>query len=642
MENKKNSGSGFNPTLPRVSEPIYNQMSQMYFEDAICWTDANHNRAPEPAEFATCPGFVENRDAFIQKGLQGESFTSAFNERYQKIFELAESRRRDLVRRELEKVEKKVIRTELGKLGLSKDEVAMSLHLVTAGRLVGLLHRQQQGLLDEHERVMADGTPEEIELDRHNQGPSCVTMNDPLCNALPDTPQMSFYPPSMTDEAREAPDNVRCDLLERHKESNPFSVPVERNGKLTFIPYAEAYRGLSEQVSGELTKAAAIARKIKDVALAEYLEEAAKAMLAGGPNPYFKADLKWAAMAGKSKFFVRVGADEVDWDPCNQHAGFHLIFGIVDPAAAKDAEKFAPHVQAMETEFARMAGSSYKARKVQIHLPEFVNVIIMEGDARSAIGSSIGQTLPNWFGEDGMAAGGPSRTMQYLNHIALSSYANDRPDMAEIISPRALAFYKADPRIVAETVVLHEYTHNFGPTFGYTLPGTATTMKNIFGSDILAMEELKAETGSRYFAEYLKNRGLFSQEQVNQFNLSYILWNFGHLRKGLRFKDDLRAAGSSPYTKLSAIQIGWLVDQGAIAFDDETQQWDIRFDRLPKAYEQLFRKLANIYSTGDAAGLAKLLETYASGEGLRKLRLDVLERVSEKLKERAFRYEVLP
>ncbi|PJA18854.1 MAG: hypothetical protein COX62_07910, partial [Deltaproteobacteria bacterium CG_4_10_14_0_2_um_filter_43_8] len=110
------------------------------------------------------------------------------------------------------------------------------------------------------------------------------------------------------------------------------------------------------------------------------------------------------------------------------------------------------------------------------------------------------------------------------------------------------------------------------------------------------------------------------------------------LKKALEHKTDLSNAGA--YSRLSAIQFGWMVEQGALHFNPTSKTWDINYEKMPKAWESLMSKVMTIYASGDKKALDALTSRYWKGEGLKQLQLEALEEKTGKFPVRSIVYKV--
>src|SRR5258705_443395 len=75
------------------------------------------------------------------------------------------------------------------------------------------------------------------------------------------------------------------------------------------------------------------------------------------------------------------------------------------------------------------------------------------------------------------------------------------------------------------------------------------------------------------------------------------------------------------YSQLAAIQIGFLIDEGAIIWDPkepaangkDTGAFKIQFDKLPAAIDKLMKVVGGLKASGDKAGAEALAKKYVDG-----------------------------
>jgi hypothetical protein len=112
------------------------------------------------------------------------------------------------------------------------------------------------------------------------------------------------------------------------------------------------------------------------------------------------------------------------------------------------------------------------------------------------------------------------------------------------------------------STILHEATHNLGPAHEYKYKGK--TDSQWFGGGLASMmEELKAQTGALYLVDFVKQRSIIDAELARRTYTESIVWAFGHISRGMYTS----TGGRKAYSQLAAIQIGFLLDEGALGWD---------------------------------------------------------------------------
>ena len=268
----------------------------------------------------------------------------------------------------------------------------------------------------------------------------------------------------------------------------------------------------------------------------------------------------------------------------------------------------------MEKRLAKLIGWPYAERKVAFHLPDFIDIIFNAGDSRNAIGATVGQSLPNW-GRVANESRGRTVAMSNL-YTDADSLRVRRAQATSLLEKDAVAGLADDPANALLGTILHEATHNLGPSHEYKFQGKTDSLA--FGGGLASMmEELKAQSGALYLLELLKNEKVITPEVQRQSYLDSVTWSFGQIAQGMWTESGQR----KPYSQLAAIQLGFLMDQGAITWDENAAAangkdkgaFRIAFEKLPAACEKLMKLVATIKARNDKAGAEALAKKYADG-----------------------------
>ena len=150
-----------------------------------------------------------------------------------------------------------------------------------------------------------------------------------------------------------------------------------------------------------------------------------------------------------------------------------------------------------------LAGPPYRARQVGFALPDFIDIVLNAGDSRSALGATIGQSLPNW----GPVAESGGRT------VAMTNLYTDPDSEAASIEISAFGHVQVHGGsrstrrrgFMTMSTVLHEASHNLGPAHEYRVDGK--TDGQVFGGPLAStLEELKAQTAATVFLRLARRR----------------------------------------------------------------------------------------------------------------------------------------
>jgi hypothetical protein len=588
--------------------------------------DGNANGAIDPDELAVLWGVASPETVWVKDG----AFTPAFQAAYVSMARAralpAEKGRLATVRAELAQGMPSLIRSDFRTA--SPEDRAIVEHVVAAATIIERLFAKQRGVAGLAAEI-PEGDAASRMLFYRNQGPWCQaprTEKDPDCNALARHPAhvVGLYPASVQKDPK------FCEVLDKRPDQKalltPFNVVVEQNGDLAPVPYNVAYKDDMEAVSRELAAAAQAIVSPGEAALKTYLEADAKAFL---DNGWEAADEAWAKMGvNNSKWYVRVAPDETYADPCSRKAGFQVSFARINQDSIAWQQKLDPRKTEMEAALAKLAGPPYQARSVTFHLPDFIDVVLNAGDSRAALGATIGESLPNW---GPVANEGRGRTVAMTNfYTDPDSRAAGAERASAILCKSSLDPAALDPALVTMGTVLHEASHNLGPANEYKVGGK--TGSEIFGGPLASMfEELKAQTSSLYFADWLADNGLLDKKTAALGHLSDILWAFGHISEGMYGGD----GSAKPYSHLASIQIGWFLEAGAIAYrPDETAAngrdkgcFELVPAKLPAAITSLEKTVLGTLGRGDKEAAVKLKERLVDADGeWKRLRGVVTER----------------
>lgn len=555
-------------------------------------------------------------------------FKPAFKKAYTKLVEM---RRKEAVARELNQGRPILITHDFSKL--ESAEKGMLKALIAASTLIDKLYYRQTGA-ERYRKQIAKTDSASKALIKRNSGPWCHapgTRNDPFCNGLASFADRR----SETYPLDEKQDKAFCKKLAQQANAkellDPFTVVRKDKKGYKAIPLHKAYPREMKAIAKLLIRAGkSIGTLDREKALAQYLFAAANGFRT---NDWEKADDAWAAMnSDNSRWYLRIGPDEVYVDPCQQKAGFHLVIARIDPSSLEWKRRLQPLRSEMEKRFADLIGKDYKAREVNFNMPDFIDVVLNSGDSRHPLGATIGQSLPNW---GKVAKEGRRRTMQMSNlYTDPDSLIIKEKKAKALFCKKTLKYFTKDLGPSQLDTILHEAGHNFGPDSGFRVQGKQA--KEIFGGALAStLEELKAQTLSLWYLQLLRKKGVLSDDALKQGYVDSILWAFGHISRGMT------GAGGQPepYSRLAAIQVGSFMEAGAITYNKG--KFTIHFSRMPGAIESLLKRVGQIKARGDKKDGARLVERYIKDKALNKIHYSYLKDQLLKYPKAAFDYEIV-
>ncbi|MEM1025124.1 MAG: hypothetical protein AAF627_10645 [Myxococcota bacterium] len=552
--------------------------------------------------------------------VDGARFTSAFQAEYEKVVAAQqgqrqtgtlapeELRRRAAVEKELDQGHPTLISWDFA--ASSQADRGLVEHVLAAAEIIEGLYARQKGV----DQLQRPADPASRRLMRRNQGPFCVapgTESDPDCRALPDVDRVFGLYPAKLQQRTDF-----CGFLSKRKDADalldPFTVVRVADGRLQAVPYHRAYAAPMKEVAEHLQAAAGL-QPPEESALVRYLESAAKAFEDGS---WMEADEAWAAMnAENSRWYLRIGPDEVYFEPCNRKAAFHVSFARINEDSLAWQAKLDPVKQEMENALSRLAGRAYRARKVAFHLPDFIDIVLNAGDSRKPHGATIGQSLPNW---GPVANEGRGRTVAMTNLYTDPDSQRTLTTQAEsLFCDEVMEVFSAEPAPQVMSTVLHEAAHNLGPAHEYEVRGK--TDDQIFGGPLAStFEELKAQTSALYLASWLAEKGVIEKAVAQKAHVRDLAWAFGHISRGMYTASDQPKS----YSQLAAIQFGFLMDEGAVKWMAERRAangldmgcFQVDLAQMEAAAEKLEKRVLIIKGQGRKRGAERLVAQYVDAE----------------------------
>jgi hypothetical protein len=605
----------------RLSRLDFNRLAVEHNLPFFWRADANANRTLEPEELALTWRHTAHARAEFVDGRA--NFSEAFRALYERLTKpeaastssSAELERRSAVRLELTQGRATLIESDFSKQAESDKKLVA--HLLKVAVTIEQIYARQKGVAG-LEAQLDPSDPASAALFFRNQGPECTTPRtegDPACHALPQArkPTFGLYPAEIQSDPK------FCEKLSRQKNQRElldhFTVVVAGEAPNSFaaLKYTKAYPREMSSIASELD-AAATDLGDDEAALKAYLNAAAQAFR---DDDWERANRAWVKMGtDNSKYYLRVGPDEVYFEPCAWKAGFALAFARINPDSVSWRKRLEPIKQELEDDLARLAGRPYRARAVGFKLPDFIDIVLNAGDNRAPVGATVGQSLPNW----GAVAETGGRTVVMTNlYTDEDSQQATRERMSSLFCANSMKI--ADPRPSVLGVVLHEAAHNLGPSHDYQVHGKVDSA--IFGGPLAAtLEELKAQTAALYLPATLVERRLITQAEADTSHLDEVAWIFGQVAQGMY---DAKGKPKN-YSQLAAIQLGSLSTSGALewrakelaANENDQGCYEVRLDHWHASTTELAQQVLRIKGRGDKAGAEALKKRWVDDEGVFK------------------------
>jgi hypothetical protein len=625
-----------------IKRAEFNQIA-MKMNLPLFWIgDKNSNKIVDPSEITSLLFFYGTKIKANENWVKSGKFTPGFIKIYKEMVLFSkqplpkrlskgekpdshsltdeELARRTLVMSDLDQGRPTLVFTDVSKF-TDKEKMFLN-HMQKVSVLIDGLYAQQNGTAGFEKKISATDTSS-MRLFVRNMTNKCVapkTEKNPKCASIKGlTIHSGVYPQSLQKgDEKLAFCKKLIELDKKIKENKDhllyqFNVVKSVKGKLVAVPYTIAFKDSMSSISKELILGVNTLDK-EEVALKAYLTAAAKAFL---DNSWYDADKAWVKMnTHNTKWYVRVGPDEVYWDPCNRKAGFHFTLSRINPDSIKWQKKIEPIKAKMENEMAKLIGAPYKARKIGLHLPDFINIVTNAGNDKSSMGATIGQSLPNW----GPVAKKGGRTVVMTNlYTDADSMVIRRKKALSIFSKESLVNFTDKQEPSTFSIILHEISHNLGPSHEYKFKNKKGV--DWFGGSLATtMEELKAQTAALWYITMFLKEKLITKEFALETYIDSIYWAMGHISRGM-YTTTKRAR---PYSHLAAIQLGFLMKEGAIKFDKnklaangkDKGAFILHLDKFPQAVNKLMKIVGKIKANGDKAQADKLIKEFVDSDFL--------------------------
>jgi len=609
------------PGFDRITRLDFNRLAVEHNLPLFWRADANADGSLQPKELVITWSSAAYSRAELVDG-EGR-FTDAFRSLYERMakpepasgLSPEQLARRAAVRLELLQGRPTLVESDFSKQPEADKKLVA--HLLRVAVSLEQIYAKQKGTAG-LEAQLEPNDPASAALFFRNQGPECAapkTERVPECHALPlpTKPVFGLYPAEIQSDPK------FCDMLSRQKNRaellDHFALVVKGEQPNSFkgLKYSKAYPSEMGAIANELDAAAADLGSAEP-ALKAYLSDAARAFR---DDDWERANRAWLKMGSdNSKYYLRVGPDEVYYEPCAWKAGFALSFARINPDSLAWRKRLEPIKQELENDLARLAGKPYRARKVGFKLPDFIDVVLNAGDNRTPIGATVGQSLPNW----GAVAETGGRTVTMTN-----LYTDDDSQKAMSEKTSSLlctaSMTLADPKPAIMGIVLHEAAHNLGPAHDYEVNGKVDSA--IFGGPLAAtLEELKAQTAALYLPATLVDRHLISKVEADISRVQEVAWTFGQIAQGMY---DPQGRPKN-YSQLAAIQLGSLTTSGAVEWlpkqlagnGSDMGCYEVRLDKWNAGASELARQVLQIKGRGDKAAAMALKQRWVDDEGVFK------------------------
>jgi hypothetical protein len=476
---------------------------------------------------------------------------------------------------------------------LSKNDRLALAKIIAAAKLLDdlYIHQAWSGNPALEKRLAADTSP--LGRARYhyfmiNKGPwSQLDENRAFVEGVPEThpPQSAYYPDDMTKEEFEAWVATLSD--EDKAKATGFFYVVRRDAdrKLRLVPYSEEYREWLEPAAKLLNEAAALT---DNATLKAFLTKRAAAFMS---NDYYDSDVAWMDL--DAPIDPTIGPYETYSDGLfGYKAAFEAFVTLRDDAESAKLAKFAGHLQELENNLP--IDPKYRNPKLGASAPiRVVNVVFASGEANSGV-QTAAFNLPN--DERVVAAKGSKRVM--LKNVQEAKFEKTLVPISKVVLDRSQLGDVAFDAFFTH-VLMHELMHGLGPQ-NITVDGKATTVRLQLKEQYSAIEEAKADISGLWALQQLVDKGVIDRRLERTMYTTYLASMFRSVRFGT----------TEAHGKGVALQFNYLMDEGAIRYDEKSGTFSVVPAKIKDAVRKLTGEIMTVEAEGSYDKAKAMLTTY--------------------------------
>jgi peptidase M49-like protein len=421
-----------------------------------------------------------------------------------------------------------------------------------------------------------------------NKGPwSRIDSNEPFIEGVPPKPpQANYYPDDMSKE--EFNSWVAGLTPEEKQKATGFFYLIRRgdDGKLTTVPYSEAYAEFLKPAAQLLHEAATLTT---NKTLKDFLSKRADAFAS---NDYYQSDVAWMDL--DASLDVTIGPYETYEDEMfNYKAAFEAYVTLRDEGESAKLAKFSQYLQELENNLPMDA--RYRNPKLGAASPiRVVNEVFSSGEGNSGV-QTAAFNLPN--DERVVKEKGSKRVM--LKNVQEAKFQKTLIPISRVVltrtQQRLLSFESFFTHILA-----HELMHGLGP-HNITVGGQETTVRQQLKELYSALEEAKADITGLWALQYLIDKGVVEKRMERSLYTTFLASTFRSVRFGI----------TEAHGRGIALQFNYLTDEGGIEVNERTGTFSINQAKIKDAVRKLTGEILTVQAEGSYEKAKAMLDKYA-------------------------------
>ncbi len=408
--------------------------------------------------------------------------------------------------------------------------------------------------------------------------------NEPFVGKMPKPRGAGYYPPDMTKEEFEA-------YVEKHPDQadalKGLYTLVRRDGQqLKAIPYSQAYREWLEPAAKLMREAAELT---ENGSLRNFLLKRADAFFS---DDYYDSDVAWMDL--DSPVEITIGPYEVYEDALfGYKAAFESFVTIADPAESAKLAKYKSLLPAMEENLPIPDHLKNRNRGTESPI-RVVDVVFTAGDTKAGV-QTIAFNLPN---DERVREEKGSKKVLLRNVIRAKYETILRPIAERFVEAEQLPFLSAEA--FTNEVLFHELSHGLGP--GKIVKNGRQTEVRLELKDLYsASEEAKADVMGVYNLFFMMQEGVLPEDMHKPVAVTYLAGLFRSIRFGVE----------EAHGKGVALQLNYLLEKGAIRYNERTGKFRVDFNRFDRGIRDLVSDLCVLQAYGDYDGTKAMFDKYA-------------------------------
>jgi hypothetical protein len=394
----------------------------------------------------------------------------------------------------------------------------------------------------------------------------------------------NYYPEDMTKEEFET--HLQTHPEDEEAFTSNFTLIRRQGGKLTAVPYSEAYKEFLEPAAKLLKKAAKLTG---NESLRTYLDSRADAF---GSNDYYQSDIHWVELKDHDIEMV-IGPYEVYEDELfGYKAAFEAFVTIVDREESKKLEVIAQYLDDLENHLP-MEDRYKNFNRGKSSPISVVHEVFTAGDTKAGV-QTTAFNLPN--DERVREAKGSKKVM--LKNVARAKFDNCWiPIAKKVLAGPDLAMVSFDAYF--NHVLMHEVSHSLGP--GTIEKNGRKTLVNKELKELYSfIEETKADILGVWNVLFMIEKGVFPAAQEKYVYSTFL----GGIFRSVRFGINEAHGGAN------AIQMNVMLEKGGFEFKRKDVRFNVNPIKIKAAVKELAAEVLEIEALGDYQRAKVLMDKY--------------------------------